>query len=76
MSEHNHHHHETEPPEETKALLSYMLHHNRHHSEELLEIAGRVGDEEARALLHRAVDSLGESNRLLAEALERLKEGE
>lgn len=73
---HSHQHHEAASPEETKALLAYMLHHNEHHAGELRDIAAQVALDAARERICRAVDALGESNRLLAEALALLKEGE
>ena len=80
MSEHHEHDHphghahgEASSPEETMALLTYMLGHNRHHAEELHELAHGVDSEEARELIHEAVDLLGDSNDKLAAALALLK---
>ncbi len=67
--DHGHTHGEAASPEETLALLAYMLGHNRHHAEELHELAHNVENEEARALIHAAVDDLQSSSDKLAEAL-------
>lgn len=71
--EHGHEHGTASSPEETLALLTYMLGHNRHHAEELHELAHGVDDEDARALIHAAVDDLTSSNEKLAAALAKIK---
>ena len=66
---HGHTHGEAASPEETLALLTYMLGHNRHHAEELHELAHGVDSDEARALIHAAVDDLQSSSDKLEAAL-------
>ena len=65
---HTHSHAAASSPEEAIALLKYMLDHNRHHEEEQHALS-HCFDDVAADLIHDAVDKLGESNDLIAQAL-------
>lgn len=77
--DHGHTHSHTgefSPREELVAMLNYMVGHNMAHAESLVELAGKVrdmGEESAYDEILRAVKGYEEGNRILAQALEKLK---
>ncbi len=76
---HQHHTVSAESTDELKALLEYTVNHNTSHTDELLQIAkklGECGKAPAGEKVIAALEEYKKGNALLAEALENLKQGD